>query len=384
MKPSIDTQLIHTGEPKPRIGGAVSMPIFQSAMFEDGDDELRYIRYNNTPNQQVLGKKLAALEGAEAALVTGSGMAAISTALLTVLKPGDHLLAQSSLYGGTHSFVTHLLPELGIEVDFIDADAPETWEALLRPATRAVYVESITNPLMEVCNLDAITAFAQARGLASLIDNTFATPVNYRPPERGFDLSLHSATKYLNGHSDIVAGVIIGRGDLVKRARKKLKHFGGSLDPHACFLLHRGLKTLALRVRHQNESALRLARFLAAHPAVNTVNYPGLDSHPQHARARSLFEGFGGMLSLEVQGGQDGAERFMNHLTVPILAPSLGGVESLATRPAVSSHADMTPEERQQMGITDGLIRISVGIESSVDLIADFEQALAALEHVAL
>ena len=384
MKPSIDTQLIHTGEPKPRIGGAVSMPIFQSAMFEDGDDELRYIRYNNTPNQNVLGEKLAALEGAEAALVTGSGMAAISTALLTVLKPGDHLLAQSNLYGGTHSFVTHQLPELGIAVDFIDADAPETWQALLRPTTRAVYVESITNPLMQVCDLDAITAFAQANGLVSLIDNTFATPVNYRPPERGFDLSLHSATKYLNGHSDIVAGVIVGRGDLVKKAWKKLKHFGGSLDPHACFLLHRGLKTLALRVRHQNESALRLARFLETHPMTNTVNYPGLTSHAQHARAQALFDGFGGMLSLEVQGGQDGAERFMNHLTIPILAPSLGGVESLATRPAISSHADLTPEERKAVGISDGLIRISVGIEDPDDLIADFAQALEATEPVAL
>ena len=384
MKPALDTQLIHTGEPKPRIGGAVSMPIFQSAMFEDGDDELRYIRYNNTPNQKVLGEKLAALEGAEAALVTGSGMAAISTALLTVLKPGDRLLAQSNLYGGTHSFVTHVLPELGIAVDFIDADAPQTWDALLRPTTRAVYVESITNPLMQVCSLDAVTAFAQAHGLVSLIDNTFATPVNYRPPERGFDLSLHSATKYLNGHSDIVAGVIIGRGDLVKRARKKLKHFGGSLDPHACFLLHRGLKTLALRVRHQNESALRLARFLETHPMTGTVNYPGLESHPQHARARALFDGFGGMLSLEVQGGQDGAERFMQHLTIPILAPSLGGVESLATRPAVTSHADLTPEERRRVGISDGLIRISVGIEAPDDLLADFAQAMETVEAVAL
>ncbi len=384
MPPSIDTQLIHAGEPKPRLGGAVSMPIFQSAMFEDRPDgEVRYIRYNNTPNQQVLGEKLAVLEGAEAALVTGSGMAAISTALLTVLTPGDHLLAQSSLYGGTHSFVTHVLPGLGVAVDFIDAEASETWEALVRPTTRAVYVESITNPLMEVGDLDALAAFAGAHGLVSLIDNTFATPVNFRPPERGFDLSLHSASKYLNGHSDIVAGVIAGRGDLVERAWKKLKHFGGTLDPHACFLLHRGLKTLALRVRHQNESALRLARFLAGHPQVDVVHYPGLETHPQHARARRLFEGFGGMLSLEVQGGRQGAERFMQHLAVPILAPSLGGVETLATRPAATSHADLTPQERHAMGITDGLIRVSVGIEATDDLVADFAQALAALEAVA-
>ncbi len=384
MKPSIDTQLIHEGEPEPRIDGAVSMPIFQTAMYEDGGDELRYIRYNNTPNHRVLNQKLAALEGAEAALVTGSGMAAISTALLTVLAPGDHLLAQSGLYGGTHSFVTRVLPELGVSVDFIDANDPDTWAASVRPTTRAVYVESISNPLMDVGDLEAITAFAKAHGLVSLIDNTFATPVNFRPTEWGFDLSLHSATKYLNGHSDIVAGVVIGRADLVEKVGKKLKHFGGTLDPHACFLLHRGLKTLALRVRHQNESASRIAPFLDAHPLVDTVNYPGLATHAQHALARRLFDGFGGMLSLEVQGGQEGAERFMQKLTVPILAPSLGGVESLATRPAATSHVDLTPEERQRLGVTDSLIRVSIGIEATDDLLADFEQALAALEHVAL
>lgn len=383
MPVSIDTQLIHKGEPKPRIDGAVSMPIFQSAMYEDGGDELRYIRYNNTPNHRVLNEKLAALEGAEAALVTGSGMAAISTALLTVLTPGDHLLAQNSLYGGTHSFVTRVLPELGVAVDFIDAADPGAWDASLRPTTRAIYVESISNPLMRVGDLEAVTAFAQANGLVSLIDNTFATPVNFRPTEWGFDLSLHSATKYLNGHSDIVAGVVIGRADLIEQCAKKLKHFGGSLDPHACFLLHRGLKTLALRVRHQNESARRIAQVLAGHPLVNTVNYPGLATHPQHALARRLFDGFGGMLSLEVQGGQEGAERFMQHLTVPILAPSLGGVETLATRPAATSHIEMTPEERQHAGVTDSLIRVSVGIEATDDLIADFEQALAILEPVA-
>ncbi len=384
MKPSIDTQLIHEGEPQPRIDGAVSMPIFQTAMYEDGGDELRYIRYNNTPNHRVLNQKLAALEGAEAALVTGSGMAAISTALLTVLAPGDHLLAQSGLYGGTHGFVTRLLPELGVSVDFIDANDPDTWAASVRPTTRAVYVESISNPLMDVGDLEAITAFAKAHGLVSLIDNTFTTPVNFRPTEWGFDLSLHSATKYLNGHSDIVAGVVIGRDDLVEKCNKKLKLFGGTLDPHACFLLHRGMKTLALRVRHQNQSALRIAQVFEAHPLVEKVNYPGLATHPQHALARRLFDGFGGMLSLEVQGGQEGAERFMQKLTVPILAPSLGGVESLATRPAATSHVDLTPEERQRLGVTDSLIRVSIGIEATDDLIADFEQALAALEHVAL
>jgi cystathionine beta-lyase/cystathionine gamma-synthase len=387
MKRALDTLLIHHGEPRPRIAGAVSMPIFQTAMFEHGGpgdaDEVRYIRYGNTPNQLAVQEKLATLESAEAALVTASGMAAITTALLAVLRPGDHLLAQDGLYGGTHGFVTRTLQEFDIAVDFIDAERPDTWAAKLQPRTRAVYAETITNPLMQVGDLEAVAAFAQAHGLVSMIDNTFASPINFRPAEVGFDLSLHSATKYLNGHSDIVAGAVIGRADLVERTLGRLKHLGGTLDPHACYLLHRGLKTLALRVRHQNESALRLARFLAAHPAVTHVNYPGLESHAQHARARRLFDGFGGMLSFEVAGGLAAARQFIARLTVPIIAPSLGGVETLVTRPATTSHVGLTPEERRRMGVTDSLLRVSVGIEAADDLLADFAQALDVLEPAA-
>jgi cystathionine beta-lyase/cystathionine gamma-synthase len=378
----LETKLIHAGEPDPPICGAVSMPVFQSSTFEYAGGssyyDLRYIRLNNTPNHVVLHQKLAALEGTEAALVTASGMAAISTALLTLLGPGDHFLAQDCLYGGTYDLVVNDLAALGIACDFVPGDDPAAWESRLRPTTKAIYVETITNPLMQVADLEAVVAFAREHRLLSLIDNTFASPVNFRPPEWGFDLSLHSCTKYLNGHSDIVAGAVIGRAELVERVARKLVHLGGSLDPHACFLLHRGIKTLAVRLRQQNESAPRVARFLAGHPAVDHVNYPGLEGFPGHARARRLLDGFGGMLSFELRGGAEAAERFMQGVTLPFVAPSLGGVETLLTRPATTSHAGLSPEERCQLGISDGLIRVSIGIEATEDLIEDFERALAA------
>ena len=283
---SLETKLIHAGEPEPRILGAVAMPIFQSATFQYAGEtsyhDLKYIRLNNTPNHLALHQKLAAVENAEAALVTASGMAAISTSLLTVLKAGDHLLIQSSLYGGTHDLVTRDFPAFGLSYDFIEAERPETWKALLKPNTKAIYVEAMTNPLLQVADLEAIVQFARTNGLVSLIDSTFASPVNFRALEWGFDLSLHSGTKYLNGHSDIVCGVVLGQAALIQKITHRLNHLGGTLDPHAAYLLHRGLKTMALRVRYQNESALKIARFLAEHPAVARVNYAGLESHPGH------------------------------------------------------------------------------------------------------
>jgi cystathionine beta-lyase/cystathionine gamma-synthase len=376
----IETQLVHAGEPLPRIAGAVEMPIFQSATYEYGGEEsyhdVRYLRTNNTPSQLVLHAKLAALEQAEAALVTASGMAAISTTLLTVLSPGDHLLAQNCLYGGTHDLVTGELARLGISHDFIDGDQAESWTALLRPNTRAIYVEAMSNPLLEVVDLEAVVQFARAHRLISLIDNTFATPVNYRPLAAGFDLALHSATKYLNGHSDIVAGAVAGSAKTIERIRQRANHLGGSLDPHAAFLLKRGLKTLALRVRYQNDSTLQIAQFLAGHPEVARVNYPGLETHPQHARARRLFSGCGGVLSFELRGALSRADEFAARVRIPIVAPSLGGVHTLLTRPATTSHAGLTRTQRERLGISDSLLRLSVGIESPLDLIADLEQAL--------
>ena len=377
----IETKLIHSGEPDPRIQGAISMPIFQTAMFEyageKGYHAIRYIRLNNTPNHLALHQKLAALENAEAALVTASGMAAISTTLLAVLSSGDHLLAQDCLYGGTHDFVTEDFASFGIGYDFIDGEDPASWKKKLRPNTRAVYVETITNPLLKVADLKAVVEFAREHGLISIIDNTFASPVNFRPAEWGFDLSLHSCTKYLNGHSDIVAGAVIGRSALIEKITHKLNHLGGSLDPHAAYLLHRGMKTLAVRMKFQSESAMRIAQFLEGHPAIEKVNYPGLPNHPAYQRAREFLNGFSAMLSFEVRGGVEAAERFMQKTELPIVAPSLGGVETLLTRPATTSHSGMSPQDRLKAGITDSLVRMSVGLEAAEDLIEDLERALA-------
>jgi cystathionine beta-lyase/cystathionine gamma-synthase len=377
----IDTQLIHAGELRPRPAGAVVAPIFQSSTFEYGGQsdyhDIHYIRLNNTPNHLALHAKLAALEGAEAGLVAASGMAAISSTLLGLLSAGDHLLAHSTLYGGTHHLVNHDLGPLGISTSFVDADAPDTWHRALTKTSRVFYVESMTNPLLEVVDLEAVVAFARQHDLVTVIDNTFATPVNFRPVAMGFDLVVHSATKYLNGHSDIVAGAVVGRANLVERVKKKLDHFGGSLDPHACFLLQRGLKTLALRMRHQNDSASRLASALSGTAGVEQVHYPALASHPRHARATRLFSGMGGVLSFTLSGGVAAAQELVRGLELAVSAPSLGGPETLVTLPATTSHAGMSADERAKAGIADGLVRVSVGLEDPGDLVADFTQALA-------
>jgi len=376
----IETRLVHSGDPEKLFVGAVVTPIFQSSTFEysgqNSYDDLLYIRLSNTPNHVALHEKLAAVENAEAALVTASGMAAISMTLLTLLAPGDHILAQDCLYGGTYTLFTGELPRMGIDVTFFDAGRPDGWRELVRDNTRVIYVETISNPLLDVTDMHAIAAFAREHGLVSVVDNTFASPINCRPIEMGFDLSIHSATKYLNGHSDIVAGAIIGGREIVGRVNRTLNHLGASLDPHACFLLERGLKTLAVRVRYQNESTLRIARFLEAHPKVSIVNYPGLERHPDHLRACELLDGFGGVLSFELEGGVEAADRTIARLTIPFIAPSLGGVESLITRPTTTSHSGLAQEYLDSVGIRDGLIRLSVGLETTDDMIADLDQAL--------
>ncbi len=375
------TQVIHAGRGEP-IHGAVVTPIFQSGSYGYRGDlpggRVGYIRYNDTPDEEVLARKLAILEEGEAALATTSGMAAISTALLSVLAAGDHLLVQDSLYGGTASFLDQDLPRLGIAVDRFDGRRPDQLPGLLRPETRAIYTEALSNPLVEIPAHDGIVAFAREHGLVSLIDATFATPVNFKPIPFGYDLVLHSATKYLNGHSDIVAGAVIGSRRHVDTVYKHLKLFGGSLDPHACFLLERGLKTLALRVAYQNESTAKIAAFLEGHPAVETVHYPGLASHPDHERGSSLFRGFGGVVAFDLAGG-GAAERFLGSLKLATVAPSLGGVETLVSRPMLTSHASVPAAERHRLGILDGTVRLAIGIEDTDDLIADFEAALQAV-----
>lgn len=375
------TQLIHAGEPRPRIGGALVAPIFQSSTFEsDGErpyHDVRYTRLSNTTNHDVLAVKLAALEGTEAALVTGSGMAAISTALLAVLRAGDHLIAHDCLYGGTLSFVTQDLAALGVEVTFVDATRPETFEGALRKNTRAFYVEALTNPLLQIAQFDAVVDFAKQHSLITLIDSTMATPVNFRPASFGIDLVLHSATKYLNGHSDLIAGAVAGSHELVGKVKAKLDHFGGILDPHACFLLNRGLKTLELRVERHNQSALALATHLSRHAAVSRVFYPGLAQHAGHERAARWFRGAGGMLSFVPRGGAEAAARFVERVRLVTHAPSFGGPETLVTRPATTSHRGLSPTERAKLGVTDDLLRVSVGLEAVEDLLEDLEQALA-------
>jgi cystathionine beta-lyase/cystathionine gamma-synthase len=376
----LNTLLIHAGELQPRLSGAVSMPIHQSVNYESINDaaydRITYIRLNNTPNHEVLHAKLAALEGTEAALVTASGMAAISAALLGVLNQGDHILANQCLYGGTHSLITEDLPAWGISHDFVDATRPETWEPALKANTRVFYVESLTNPLLGVPELEEISRFCKAHDLLAVIDSTLTSPVNFRPAELGFDLIVHSATKYLNGHSDIAAGVVLGDKPHLKMIKHRLNHLGGCLDPNSCFLLHRGIKTLALRVQRQNETALRLATWLQAQPQVDRVYYAGLPEHPGHERAKKWFSGFGGVLSFELPGSLTATQGFVNRLQLPLQAPSLGGVESLVTRPATTSHIGMTAEQRAAAGIRDGLVRFSVGLEDFEDLRQDFEQAL--------
>lgn len=376
-----DTRMIHAGEPEPRIAGAVAMPVFQSSTYEsvEGEDyhDIGYIRLSNTPNHRALAEKLSALEGSEAALLFSSGMAAVTTSLLAHLCPGGHLLIGSCLYGGTHGFVFGLLEKFGVSYSVLDIDAPETWPALLRENSRVIYTEVMTNPLLEVADHAAVVAFADAHGLISMIDNTFASPVNFRPCEFGYDLSIQSATKYLNGHSDIVAGTVAGSRAHISEIKQHLDYLGGCMNPHQAWLLHRGLKTLAVRVERQNSNALRLAQMLINHPRVSQVNYPGLTASPWHERAAALFEGFGAMLSFEPDTSVESAERIMKSLEIPIHAPSLGGVESLVTLPARTSHAGMSRAEREGMGISDKLVRVSVGIEHIDDLLADFEQALA-------
>jgi cystathionine beta-lyase/cystathionine gamma-synthase len=378
----LETRAIHAGRIQPPVEGACVLPIFQSAVWEHVAEDasyhnLRYPRLSNLPNHLVLGRRLASLEGGEAGLVAASGMAAISTAILTALGENGHLLIQDRLYGGTHAFVVHDLAACGQRYDFVSQEDPRAWEARLRPNTRAIYFEAMTNPLLRVADHRAVVAFAREHGLVSLIDSTFASPVLFRPLELGYDVVLHSCTKYLNGHNDLVAGAVIGSTDHVSRIKSRLDHLGGSLDPHACFLLERGLKTLVLRVERQCENALALARCLAAHPAVAEVHYPGLAAHPDHGRARELFAGFGGVLSFVPRGGLEAARRLVARLELPTNGPSLGGVETLVTRPATTSHRSLTPEERARLGIDDALIRVSVGIETIDDLTRDFEQALS-------
>ncbi|MEO0322463.1 MAG: aminotransferase class I/II-fold pyridoxal phosphate-dependent enzyme [Myxococcota bacterium] len=375
------TAAIHGGEPgaHERIDGAVAAPLVTSSTFDLGDpetfDDIKYIRLNNTPNQRWVCEKLAALDAAEAAVVLPSGTAAIWMALVTSLEAGDEILAPFRVYGGTRKILDELARSHGVTVTYVDLLDPTTWKASER--TRVFYAESLTNPWIDVPPLDEVVAFSRQRGLVSIVDNTFGTPIAYRPVEAGFDLVVHSASKYLNGHTDVVAGAIAGDAERIERIRKRMNLMGICLDPHACHLLHRGLKTLSVRVEAQFASARRLAEMLAAHADVESVRHPSLASDPAHANASRLFEGYGAMLSFTPKGDPERARALVEALELAVEAPSLGGLETLVTRPITTSHAGLPASVQAAMGIDPRMIRVSVGLEDVRDLVADFERALA-------
>ncbi len=354
------------------------MPIFPSTAcaFPNEANENFYPRYFNTPNQRVIEDKMAALEHGEAALAFGSGMAAISTLLFAYLKPGDHAVFQTDLYGGTFLLVRELA-RIGVAISF--AGTAEEFTAALRPETKVLYVESPSNPLLRVIDLAAVAASGRHHGALTIADNTFATPINQNPIDLGIDVVLHSATKYLNGHSDLNAGVVISQRAVIERVTEAAINHGGLLDAHACFLLERGLKTLALRVRQHNENAATLAQFLQKHPAVAAVYYPGLPGHVGYEIASRQMRGFGGMLSIELRNSEK-LDDVMAGFRIIMPALSLGGVESLVCIPSRTSHRKMSPEERHRAGISDGLMRISVGVEDIDDLKEDFTRGLEAAD----
>ncbi|RPI27611.1 MAG: aminotransferase class I/II-fold pyridoxal phosphate-dependent enzyme [Acidobacteria bacterium] len=364
-------------------------PIFQTTNFRFAtiDDMVEqaqgrrsqylYTR-NANPTLEVVEKKVAALEGGEAALVTGSGMAAIACSLLALLRSGDRVLAASSLYGGTLHLLNDILSRYGIAIDWFEITEPESLARGVRPATRVLLAETPTNPALRLLALEETARFARERGIQSVIDSTFASPFNQKPLELGWDVVVHSATKYLGGHSDVTAGVIISRRELIDQIAVFRRWLGGVLDPSAAYLLIRGAKTLTVRVERQNENTLRLARFLERHPNVEGVNYPFLESHPQYELARRQMRGGGGVLSFSVRGGWPATRTFFNNLKMIPISTSLGGVESLVTSPFWTSHYGMSEAELKNSGVTESLVRMSVGIESVEDLCADLDQALRA------
>jgi cystathionine beta-lyase/cystathionine gamma-synthase len=378
-KLGLSTTAVHGGAPRPEPGGGVSSALVQSVNYaqETGTSEgLLYTRYGNTPNAVLVQKRLAMLEGAESALVLSSGMGATACAMLALLRPGDHLISSSWIYGGTRKLFTEDIIGMGIEVSFVNPLEPRGWRKALRKNTRVIFLESPVNPTCRVIELNSLQSLAHSEGIALVVDSTFASPVNFRPIEHGVDVVIHSATKYLNGHHDILAGVVCGSEPFIDEVRRKMTVWGQAPDPFACWLLERGLKTLDVRVKRQNENAMRIAEWCTKRPEIAKVHYPGLPNHPDHKIAKALLDGFGGMLAIELKGAGSAALRFVKKLQVFTYAASLGGVDSLVIEPRYSSHEHMTPEEREKIGIPDGFLRMSIGIENAEDLIADIEQAL--------
>ncbi|MFZ0481681.1 MAG: aminotransferase class I/II-fold pyridoxal phosphate-dependent enzyme [Terriglobales bacterium] len=382
-----ETEAVRGGTSLQKKNGPMIAPIYQTSTFEvaDNEEQLRvtptdhfYTRYGN-PTHTVAENAIAELEGTDAALLFSSGMAAITTSILALVKAGDHIVAQRDIYGGVTKFLSRWLPKMGVETTFVDTNDMEQHERAIRPNTKLIHVESPTNPMIRVVDLEKIAALARKHNLITTIDSTFATPINCRPAEWGIDLVLHSGTKYFGGHADIICGIATGRRDLINEIHNLRTTLGCCMDPHAAFLLLRGIKTLAVRVARQNQSALRIAEFLSRHSKVARVHYPMLKAHPEYELAKKQLAGAGGVLSFEVVGTGADACRVTEALHLFTLAPSLGGVESLVSIPVLTSHAMIASDLRQKMGVTEQMIRLSVGIENVDDLIADLEKGLAVL-----
>jgi cystathionine gamma-synthase len=391
MSDHLSTQAVHAGEQKRKPFGALTTPIVQTSTyaFRDtaeilefmqrkaaGEGAVRdeYGRYSN-PTQTAAERKLAALEGGEGALLFASGMAAITTTLATLLSAGDHLVMVSDCYHRTREFARSFLGRWGIDTALVPAGRPEALAAALRPDTRLIFSETPTNPYLRVLDLDALEDLARGRDIVTVVDSTFATPVNLRPLAHGVDLVVHSATKYLGGHNDLLAGAVVSGGQLLARIAAARGVMGSMGNPHDAYLLLRGLKTLSLRVQRHNENGLRVARFLADHPAVRRVYYPGLPDHPEHKLARAQMAGFGGVVSFEIDGDFERTAHFVDRLRLPYIGPTLGGVESIVEQPAALFSLD--PAERRAAGLADNLVRYALGIEDAGDVIADLAQALA-------
>ena len=382
-----ETAAVHGGADLEKKNGPVGTPIYQTSTFKviDNDEQQRvtttdryYTRWGN-PTNTVAEQAMAALEGVDAARTFASGMGAITTTILALLKTGDHIVAQRDIYGGVTKFFSHWLPRLGIETTFVDTNDFDQHARAIRPNTRLLYLESPTNPTLRVVDLEKAVALTREHGLISMTDSTFATPINQRPAEYGIDLVMHSGTKYLSGHADLTCGVVAGRQELMDQLWETRTTLGNCMDPHASWMLIRGLKTLAVRVARQNENALRVAEFLEQHEKVRRVHYPFLKSHPEHAIAREQMSGGGGMVTFEIEGTGEDARRVSEAMRLFTLATSLGGVESLVSIPVLTSHAMISAEQRDKMGVTEQMVRLSVGIESGDDLIEDLERALAAV-----
>jgi methionine-gamma-lyase len=381
------TLAIHAGEERSRVGAPVGTAISRTANFTfESTEEMKrwaegkssayiYTRYGN-PTLAIAEAKIAALEGAEAAVVAASGSAAISATLLSQLRAGDELIATRQLYGGSYRLLRDVFPRYGIVVRHVEADLAGI-ERLVNPRTKALYIETPTNPTLRLVDLGKAVAFAKEWGLVSIVDNTFASPVLQKPLEAGFNIVVHSASKYLAGHSDVIAGAAAGSIGLIRKIRENVIQLGGSMDPEAAFLLIRGMKTLEVRIGRQCKNAMAVAKFLAKHPKVARVHYPGLPSHPDHNLARRQMRAFGAMMAFDLKGGLAAARRFCDRVRVFLLAASLGGVESLVILPIYTSHYNMRPEELRGAGVRPGTVRVSVGLEDAEDLIEDLRQALA-------